>query len=51
MKKIREPRKNVYKHLHSYERDEIAYMLAEGYTKKEIALVESASFNYRLRDN
>jgi len=38
MKKIREPRKNVYKHLHSYERDEIAYMLAEGYTKKEIAL-------------
>jgi len=37
MKKVKNVQEKVYKHLQSHERDEIAYLMAEGYSKKGIA--------------
>ena len=37
MKKIRNTAKTVYKHLQPFERDEIAHLLSQNYTQKEIA--------------
>lgn len=38
MKKLGDNQKKVYKHLHSQDRDEIAFMLAQGRTKVDIAV-------------
>ena len=37
MKKIRNTAKTVYKHLQPFERDEIANLLSQNYTQKDIA--------------
>ena len=39
MKKIEKNHENVYKHLQSFERDELAYLLAQNYNQKEIAAI------------
>ena len=43
MENLKETDEKVYKHLNNYERDEIALMLSEGYTKKGIAFQPLAS--------